>query len=74
MKITSTQLLSALSERLTHVSLVKEGQNFILEETTNHDRTEKPVVCSDMGHEQGATQTRFSHDSTDFGVDDKNKP
>ena len=64
-----TQLLSALSKRLTHVPLVKEGQNLILEEETNHDRTGKPVACL----QAGASQTRFSRDSTNFNVEDETK-
>ena len=36
-----------------------------------HDRTVKPVVCRDTSHAQGASQTRFSHDSTNFNVEDK---
>ena len=35
----------------------------------DHDRTEKPVVCRDISHAQGATQTRSSHDSTNFNVE-----
>ena len=30
-----------------------------------------PVVCRDTSHEQG--QTRFSHDSTNFNVEDETK-
>ena len=33
----------------------------------------KPVVCRNMSHEQGASQTRFSHDSTNFNVEDETK-
>ena len=71
MKIRSNQLLSALIKRLTHVSLVNEGENLILEEETNHDRTVKPVVCRDTSHAQRASQTRFFHESTNFNVGDE---
>ena len=71
MKITSNQLLSALIKRLTRVSLVNEGENLILEEETNHDRTGKPVVCRDTSHAQRASQTRFFHESTNFIVGDE---
>ena len=33
----------------------------------------KSVVCRDISHEQGASQTRFSHDSTNFNVEDETK-
>ena len=39
------------------------------EEAVKHERTVKPVVCRDMSHVQGASQTRFSHDSTNFNVE-----
>ena len=35
----------------------------------NHDRTVKPVVCFDASHAQGASQTRSSHESTNFNVE-----
>ena len=41
------------------------------EEAVKHDRTGKPVVCRDTSHAQGASQTRFSHDSTNFNVEDE---
>ena len=41
------------------------------EEAVKHDRTGKPVVCRDTSHAQGASQTRFSQDSTNFNVEDK---
>ena len=41
------------------------------EEAVKHDRTGKSVVCRDTCHAQGASQTRFSHDSTNFNVEDK---
>ena len=37
------------SEQTTHPRFSREGQNLILEEETNHDRTEKPVVCPQAG-------------------------
>ena len=37
----------------------------------DHDRTVKPVVCRDISHAQGASQTRSSHDSKNFNVEDK---
>ena len=40
-------------------------------EDATHDRTGKPVVCRDTSHAQGASQTRFSHDSTNFNVEDE---
>ena len=36
-----------------------------------HDRTGKPVVCRDTSHAQGASQTRSSHESTNFNVEDE---
>ena len=33
----------------------------------------KSVVWGDISHEQGASQTRFSHDSTNFNVEDETK-
>ena len=41
------------------------------EEAVNRDRTGKPVVCLDTSHAQGASQTRFSHDSTNSNVEDE---
>ena len=43
------------------------------EEALKHDRTETPVVCRDASHAQGASQTRFSHDSTNLNVEDESK-
>ena len=40
------------------------------EKAVKHDRTVKPVVCRDEIYEQGASQTRFSHNSTNFNVED----
>ena len=37
----------------------------------DHDRTEKPVICRDTSHEPGASQTRSSHESTNFNVGDE---
>ena len=37
----------------------------------DHDRTWKPVVCRDTSHAQGASQTRSSHESTNFNVEDE---
>ena len=67
MKITSTQFVCF--EQTTHPRFSREGQNLILEEETNQDRTVKPVVCP----QAGASQTRFSRDSTNFIVEDKTK-
>ena len=62
------------SEQTTHPCSSREGQNLIVQEETNHDRTGKPVVCRYAGHEQGrATQTRFFHDSMNFNVEDDTK-
>ena len=41
------------------------------EEAVKHDRTVKPVVCRDTSHSQGASQTRSSHDSKNFNVEDE---
>ena len=41
------------------------------EEAVKHDSTGTPVVCRDTSHAQGASQTRSSHDSTNFNVEDK---
>ena len=61
--------LFAVMKITTHPRFSREGENLILEEETNHDRTEKPVVCL----QAGASQTRFSHDSTNFNVEDERK-
>ena len=50
------------SEQVSHPRFSREGQNLILEEDVNHDRTGRPVVCP----QEGASQTRFSRDSTNF--------
>ena len=36
-----------------------------------HGRTWKLVVCRDASHAQGASQTRLSHDSTNFNMEDE---
>ena len=46
---------------------------FFHEESGKHDRTVKPVVCRDTSHAQGASQTRSSHDSKNFNVEDKTR-
>ena len=38
---------------------IREGQNLVLEEQTNHETTEKPVVCRDISREQGALPNTF---------------
>ena len=56
------------SEQASHPRFSREGQNLILEDEINHDRTEKkPVVCP----QEGAHQTSFSRDSTNFNVADE---
>ena len=55
------------SEQTTHPRFSRVGQNLILEDEINLDRTEKPVVCP----QAGAHQTRFSRDSTNFNVEDE---
>ena len=40
------------SEQASHPRFSREGQNLIFEDETNHDRTEKPVVCRDANHER----------------------
>ena len=40
------------------------------EKAVKHDRTVKPVVCRDTSHVQSASQTRSSHDSKNFNVED----
>ena len=55
------------SEQASHQRFSHEGQNLILEDEPNHDRTWKPVVCP----QEGALQTRFSRDSTNFNVEDE---
>ena len=37
----------------------------------DHDRTGTPVVCRDASHAQGASQTRSSHESTNFNIEDE---
>ena len=41
------------------------------EEAVKHDRSGKPVVRRDTSHAQGASQKRFSHESTNFNVGDE---
>ena len=36
-----------------------------------HDRKETPVVCRDASHAQGASQTRSTHENTNFNVGEK---
>ena len=40
------------SEQASHPRFSREGQNLILEDEINHDRTGKPVVCRDANHER----------------------
>ena len=44
---------------------------FFYEEAVKHDRTGPPVVGSDTNHEPRVSQTRSSHESTNFNVGDK---
>ena len=37
----------------------------------DHDRTVTPVVCRDTSHAQGASQTRSSHESMNFNVENE---
>ena len=53
------------------VQQFKSSQSSQPNPNPDHDRTEKPVVCRDTSHAQGASQTRFSHDSTNFNVEDE---
>ena len=55
------------SEQASHPRFSREGQNLILEDEINHDRTGKPIVCP----QEGALQIRFSRDSTNFNVEDE---
>ena len=41
------------------------------EEAVKHDRTGEPVVCRDTSHARGASQTRSSHYSKNFNVEDE---
>ena len=41
------------------------------EEAVKHDKTGTPVVGRDTSHEPGASQTRSSHESTNFNVGDQ---
>ena len=40
------------SEQASHPRFSREGQNLMLEEDVNHDRTGRPVVCRDANHER----------------------
>ena len=53
------------------VQQFKSSQSSQPNPNPDHDRTVKPVVCRDTRDAQGAFQTRFSHDSTNFNVEDK---
>ena len=55
------------SEQTTHPRFSREGQNLILEEETNHDRTVKPVVCP----QAGAPQTRFSREGQNLILEEE---
>ena len=58
------------SEQASHPRFSREGQNLILEDKINPDRTGKPVLCP----REGASQTRVSRDSTHFKVEDEANP
>ena len=49
-----------------HSFFLVKARTSILEEDVKHDRTERPVVCS-----QRASQTRFSRDSTNFNLEEE---
>ena len=61
--------LFARSERLKHV-FSRECKNVILEEEANHDRTGRPVVCSQRAHqfviEDDETESQLSLGSRSF--------
>ena len=67
MKITSAQLLSALSKHLSHPRFSRASQNLIFENEMNHDRTVRPVVCP----QERAPQTRFSRASQNLIFEDE---
>ena len=48
----------------------KSSQSIQPNPNPDHDRREKPVVCRDASHAQGASQTRSSYDSKNFSVED----
>ena len=52
--------------RASHPRFSRESHNLILEDV-NHDRTGRPVVCP----QEGAPETRFSRDSTNFNLEDE---
>ena len=48
-----------------------QSQSPLSAQAEKYDRTEKFVVGRDTSHAPGAFQTRFSHDSTNFNVEDE---
>ena len=55
------------------VQQFKSSQSNQSNPNPDHDRTGKPVVCRDASYAQGASQTRSSHESTNFNVEDETK-
>ena len=54
------------------VQQFKSSQSNQPDPSPDHDdRTGTPVVCRDASHAQGASQTRSSHESTNFNVEDE---
>ena len=51
----------------------KSSQSSQPDQNPDHDRTGKPVACRDISHERGASEARFSQDSTNFNVEDETK-
>ena len=49
----------------------KSKHVLFMKKLLKHDRTGTPVVGRDTSHEPGASQTRSSHESTNFNVGDE---
>ena len=49
-----------------------DSKSFNVEDKTAHDRTGQPVVSCDTNHEPEGSQTRSSHESTNFNVGETN--
>ena len=55
-----------MEKRISEVARRSEGQ-VVPNPNPDHDRTGRPVVCP----QEGAPQTRFSRDSTNFNLEDE---
>ena len=66
------ELGSEVAQRLeAQVQQSKSSQSNQPNPNPDHDRTGTPFVCRDASHPQGASQTRSSHESTNFNFETK---